>query len=151
MSGRISAPRSTSSPPSASILGEVEPTFAGSDLSATERRTVRRFVALLGDALGSELRAVWLYGSRARGEGRPESDVDLLVIAEGDTRRNQRLALDLSETAALEADESPFLYSVQVRDGSWLRDRREIGSFFIGEVDRDKLVLAGGSLEADES
>ena len=93
MSGSISALGSTSSTPGASILGEVDPTLADADLSAAERRTVRRFVELLGDALGSDLQAVWLYGSRARGESRPESDVDLLVIAEGDTRRNQRLAL----------------------------------------------------------
>lgn len=123
----------------------------GADLSELERDTIRRFLVSLREQLGSDLQAVWLYGSRARGESRPESDVDLLVIAEGDTRRNQRLALDLSETAALEAGESPFLYSVQVRDGSWLRERREIGSFFIGEVDRDKLVLAGGPLESGES
>ncbi|MBW3534989.1 MAG: nucleotidyltransferase domain-containing protein, partial [Gemmatimonadetes bacterium] len=27
-----------------------------------------------------EVRAVWLYGSRARGDARPDSDVDVLVV-----------------------------------------------------------------------
>lgn len=120
--------------------------LAAADLSESERRTVGRFLGLIGEALGPDLRAVWLYGSRARGERHEGSDVDLMVIAEGDVERNQRLALDLSEAAALAEHESPFLYSVQVHDRDWLEGRRRIGSFFVGEVDRDKIVLAGGSI-----
>lgn len=37
----------------------------------------------LREALGDRLVAVVLFGSRARGDARPESDWDLLVIAEG--------------------------------------------------------------------
>jgi predicted nucleotidyltransferase len=122
--------------------------LAGATLSEAERNTVHRFVALLDEALGDDLRALWLYGSRARGETpRPDSDVDLLVIAAGDDERHQRVAMDLSETAALAENESPFTYSVHVYDPQWLQGRREIESFFIGEVDRDKIVLAGSALE----
>jgi predicted nucleotidyltransferase len=117
-------------------------------LSEAERNTVQRFVALMDEALGDDLRALWLYGSRARGESpREGSDVDLLVIAEGDRERRRRLAMDLSEAAALAENESPFTYSVQVFDPEWLRSRRQIESFFIQEVDRDKVVLAGSALE----
>ena len=109
---------------------------------------MRRFVAVLDEALGDDLRAVWLYGSRARGEQpHAESDVDILVIAAGDGEGRQRLALDLSEAAAIAEGENPFTYSVHVYDPEWLRGRREIESFFIGEVDRDKLVLAGSALD----
>jgi predicted nucleotidyltransferase len=127
---------------------QLDSALAAATLSDAERRTVRRFVAMLDEALGDDLRAVWLYGSRARGD-RPhaESDVDLLVIAAGDGERRQRLALDLSEEAAIAEGENPFRYSVHVYDPEWLRGRREIESFFIGEVDRDKLVLAGSALE----
>ncbi len=122
--------------------------LATATLSDAERRTVRSFVAMLGEALGDDLRAVWLYGSRARGEApHAESDVDLLVIAAGDSEDRQRLALDLSEAAAIAEGENPFGYSVHVYDPEWLRGRREIASFFIGEVDRDKLVLAGSPLD----
>ena len=37
----------------------------------------------LSDGLGDRLVAVVLFGSRARGEARPDSDWDLLVVAEG--------------------------------------------------------------------
>jgi len=122
--------------------------LAAASLSEAERNTVRRFVALMDDAIGDDLRGLWLYGSRARREApRRDSDVDLLVIAEGDRERQRRLAMDLSEAAALAEDESPFTYSVHVFDPEWLQGRREIESFFIQEVDRDKVVLAGSALD----
>lgn len=129
------------------MVSQLDDRLAGATLSEAERNTVRRFAALMGDALGDDLRGLWLYGSRARGETpRDDSDVDLLVIAEGDRQRRRRLAMDLSEAAALAEGESPFTYSVHVHDEEWLRGRREIESFFIGEVDRDKIVLAGSAL-----
>lgn len=122
--------------------------LAGTTLSEVERNTVQRFVALMDEALGDDLCALWLYGSRARGETpHPDSDVDLLVISAGDRDRHQRLAMDLSEEVALAENESPFTYSVHLYDPEWLRGRREIESFFIQEVDRDKIVLAGSALE----
>jgi predicted nucleotidyltransferase len=130
------------------VTAQLDSALDAAALSAPERRTVERFVAALQGELGEDLRAVWLYGSRARGERpHPESDVDLLVIAEGGHERYSRLAMDLSAQAAYAEDESPFAYSVHVHDPDWLRGRREIESFFIAEVDRDKLVLAGSALE----
>ena len=126
---------------------QLDNALAGAILSDPERRTLQRFVAMLGAELGDDLRAVWLYGSRARGERpHPESDVDLLVIAAGDYERNRDAALDLSAAAAAADGESPFTYSVHTYSPEWLRGRREIESFFIQEVDRDKIVLHGSPL-----
>lgn len=124
----------------------IDPLVAG-QLTASERRTLTRFASRLQRSLGGDFRALWLYGSRARRTGHPESDVDLLVIADGGRGRHGRTAGDLSEEAAVAEGESPFNYSVQVRDPEWLRRRREIESFFIQEVDRDKIVLAGSALD----
>jgi predicted nucleotidyltransferase len=130
------------------MISQFDDRLASATLSEAERRTVRRFVTLMDDALGNDLRGLWLYGSRARGETpRKHSDVDLLVIAEGDREHRRRLAMDLSEAAALAEDENPFTYSVHVFDPARLRNRREIESFFIQEVDRDKVVLAGSALD----
>jgi len=116
-------------------------------LSARERRVVERFASRLDNELSGDLRGLWLYGSRARGTAHPESDVDLLVIAEGGRDRYGRIAGDLSEEAAIAEGESPFNYSVHVHDPEWLQERRAIESFFIQEVDRDKVVLAGSALD----
>lgn len=121
--------------------------LSAAQLTESERRTVERFASRLHGELGNDLRALWLYGSRARGNAHPESDVDLLVIADGGRARYGRIAGDLSEEVAIAEGESPFNYSVHVHDPEWLQGRRAIDSFFIQEVDRDKIVLAGSALD----
>jgi len=121
--------------------------LAAAQLAPSERRTVERFASRLTTTLGDDLRALWLYGSRARATAHPESDVDLLVIADGGRERYGRTVGDLGEEAAIAEGESPFNYSVHVHDPEWLRDRRTVDSFFIQEVDRDKIVLVGEPLD----
>lgn len=112
-------------------------------LDTAERRTLARFVELLEGGLGEGLISAWLYGSRARGEPpHDESDVDvMLVTAFGD--HDADLVDELLWNAAELEGANPMSFSVQVVDLDWIEDRRRIESFFIQEVDRDKLVLAG--------
>jgi predicted nucleotidyltransferase len=125
-------------------------------LNERERRVVEGISARLDDRLGKGLLAVWLYGSRARHEADAEeadpdlrSDVDLLVIVDNglDVEGTRRWAQPMVEETADAEGDSPVFYSLRVFDADWLRRRREIGSFFIQEVDRDKLVLVDGALE----
>ncbi|MGH2962816.1 MAG: nucleotidyltransferase domain-containing protein [Solirubrobacterales bacterium] len=127
---------------------QLDDTLAATSLTGVERRVLERLVAHLRHELGEDLRAVWLYGSRARGETpHPESDVDLMVIADGGERRYGFRAHELAYAAATAEGASPAWYSVHLHDPDWLRGRREIESFFIREVDRDKVVLQGSGLE----
>lgn len=68
-------------------------------LSPAERAAVDELVVAARARLGSELRDVRLFGSRARGEGTADSDVDvaLVVTAAGRARRYEiyDLAFDL--------------------------------------------------------
>jgi predicted nucleotidyltransferase len=52
---------------------------------------LKRLVALLRGAIGDELLSVALFGSVARGKAGKESDIDLLVIYEGDRRRVEKV------------------------------------------------------------
>jgi predicted nucleotidyltransferase len=122
--------------------------LAPASLTDPERRVVERLVERLREDLGSNLHAIWLFGSRARGETpHPESDVDLMVLADGSRWQIGMTATELAHEIAPAEGVSPAWYSFSVRTPEWLRGRREIRSFFIAEVDRDKLVLYGSGLE----
>ncbi|MFL5900830.1 MAG: hypothetical protein ACJ75S_06490 [Solirubrobacterales bacterium] len=128
--------------------------LAAAALSNRERQVVERLTGLLQDELSDDLRAIWLYGSRARGDATIDetdpdlkSDIDLMVIAEGGRQRYDAKVTELTHRTVVAAGESPVWYSVSVFDPEWLRSRREIESFFIQNVDRDKLLLAGSALE----
>jgi predicted nucleotidyltransferase len=123
------------------------PTLADASLTEDERRVVERLVELMRARFAGRLRAVWLYGSRARGERPgPESDIDLLAIADpGEDVDAVRAAILLVDQAAEELGLERPIVSIKVYDPRWLQGRRQIDSFFIRDVDRDKVVLYGES------
>jgi predicted nucleotidyltransferase len=120
--------------------------LAEASLSTDERALLERFVEELHLRLGSELHGVWLFGSRARGEEPSEdSDVDVLVFvddASWDGRMGVRRVLDdAAQQLGMEA--LPWYFSVHVHTPTWLVQRRSIQSFFVAEVDHDKIALCG--------
>lgn len=125
------------------------PTLAEASLSVDERALLERFAALLRERLGPTLHAVWLFGSRARGEraSHEDSDVDLLVLVDDESWDAKTPIYQALEEAAsgLDLMGLSFLFSVHVHTPEWLAGRREIKSFFIAEVDRDKVVIEGSA------
>ena len=127
-------------------------------LTPRERRVVERLLGWLRDELDSDLLAVWLFGSRARGDADlgeldPDrrSDVDMLVLVDSaDTTALRWKLRPRLEAIADEEGESPVWFSVMAYDAERLRERRQIRSFFIQEVDRDKVVLLGDRLDGAE-
>lgn len=127
---------------------QISDALAPASLSDAERHVVAGLVERLAAELGPELYAIWLYGSRARGEPpHEESDIDLMVIADGDSTSHWRTAWEIVSEIGDAEGVSPVWFSMSVHDPDWLRGRREIRSFFIAEVDRDKIVLYGSGLE----
>ena len=118
-------------------------TLARASLSVEEQRALERAVTALEAQLGDQLVAVWLYGSRARGE-RPgeDSDIDLLVVVL-DADKADRAGRIVNE-AAREGNGSPFLFSTQVTDPRRLAEEAAIESLYLREVERDRIVLWGG-------
>jgi predicted nucleotidyltransferase len=115
------------------------PALAEASLTRAEREAVDRFVSLLAESLGSDLEAIWLYGSRARGEEpHEESDIDVIVLT-----RAGEVDRSLVWRTALESGEAGLKITPTTTTRQWIEERRAIGSFFIREVDRDKIVLFG--------
>ena len=79
----------------------------------------REAAAALADGFGERLRGVWLYGSRARGDHRSESDVDLLVVLDivGAWRDEHRVAGD--EIAALSLERGLVITRVFASEADW--------------------------------
>lgn len=118
-------------------------TLAITSLSPAEQRAVDRFVASLVAQLGDDLLAVWLFGSRARGEpvGDADSDVDMIVITRTGEER------DLVHLLADEAARAEGLVLLplhpMVFEPAWVAERRAIDHFLLREIDTDRVVLYG--------
>ncbi|MBM4360971.1 MAG: nucleotidyltransferase domain-containing protein [Deltaproteobacteria bacterium] len=65
-------------------------------LSPQETATLDTFASALRARFGARMSGVTLFGSRARGEGRGDSDLDLLVLVDGVTRKERGEVLDLA-------------------------------------------------------
>lgn len=124
-------------------------TLTSASLSEHQRRALDRLLELLDAEYGADLHAVWLYGSRARGDAWEGSDVDLMVIASGGDAGEERIR-ELAREAAAAEGLHDFRFSVIVGDPAWLAERRASGAFLLREVDRDKIVLSGGEVEAPD-
>ena len=87
-------------------------------------RSLEKLRALFDKTPG--LRAVWIYGSRARGDHRPESDIDLAVdMPGGDYARLAVAVQDLE-----------LIYRVQT---VWLQS--PLDAPFRGQIMRDRVLF----------
>ena len=80
------------------------------------------YAELLHSSLGSRLREVWLFGSRARGDFTASSDYDIIVIADGDQHEISDIAVDNSYKILCDYSEliGPLTYSPQ----EWAKRKR---------------------------
>jgi predicted nucleotidyltransferase len=72
------------------------------DLPAAVVAALESVRIALSERFGDRLAGVRLFGSYARDQARPESDVDLLVVVTGLTRRERQEVLDLAWDAYAE-------------------------------------------------
>jgi len=75
-------------------------------MSTDIRRILKKLKKELMQIYGDQVDSILLYGSRARGDERPDSDIDILVVLKDDFNYSEmlRLSSDLAASLSLEND-----------------------------------------------
>ena len=104
---------------------------------APQRETLARCIEAMNRAL--PLREVWLFGSHARGDARPDSDVDLCLVAEGAER--QLAAAQSFRKAMWEIEGKPSFTLVPIAPQR-LEEKKAIDDHFFGTVLSEGVLIA---------
>ena len=102
-----------------------------------QRETLARCLEAMDRVL--PLKAVYLFGSHARGEARPDSDVDLCLVAEGATE--QLKAAQRWRVAISEIRPKPALSLLPIAPQR-LQEKQTTGDYFFQTVLREGIQLA---------
>jgi predicted nucleotidyltransferase len=107
-------------------------------LSAKEKSVLKQFKAGLEQALGGQLIELKLFGSKARGDGRPDSDVDVLVIVATDDWHIRDKVYDVATDMLLQVD---ICISPKVISKSRFVQLCKEGTSFIHNVSKDAISI----------
>lgn len=103
-------------------------TLADLELSPAEREAIDVFRAAILKDFPDRIDRIVLYGSKARGDWNQDSDVDLLLVVDGDWRDVQRAASRLSVDSHL--DRGVFLSAKAIEIEHYERMRAEGWAFY---------------------
>lgn len=116
-------------------------------LLPAERRAVSRFCEELDRALPGRIQRLILYGSKARGDAHPESDVDLLLVVDSRTTEVEEAVLDLA--ARVHREDGVFLEVLEMTPAD-LEAQCALGTPFIRNVAEEGIPLIGESVVVGE-
>ena len=105
--------------------------------ASKQRRVVDSLVPLLLAELESHIHSLVLFGSVARGEARPDSDVDVLVLTEAPLDVRQRID---AISYDIDLENTVFTQLVMLTTQSFESEVR-MRSYFSSDIFRDGIVL----------
>ncbi len=75
-------------------------------MSSNIRKILKQLKKELMQIYGDQIHSILLYGSRARGDERPDSDIDILIVLKNEFSYSEmlRLSSDLAASLSLEND-----------------------------------------------
>lgn len=107
-------------------------------LSIKEKSVLKEFKTSLEQVLGGQLIELKLFGSKARGDDRPDSDLDVLVIVTDDDWRICDVVYGVATDILLQTDIS---ISPKVISKNLLEQLQKEDTFFLRNIIRDAIVV----------
>lgn len=103
-------------------------------LSATELLAVKGYIERIRSLYGELIQQIILFGSRVRGEGNEESDIDIAIIITMEDPLLRRRLYDIATEQWLESDIkiSPLVFSIEEFQ-QYLKMRRGIAITILDE------------------
>jgi predicted nucleotidyltransferase len=107
-------------------------------LSAQEKTILKQFKNSLKQTLGCRLVELKLFGSKARGDDQPDSDIDVLVIVTTDDWRICDTVYNVATDLSLETD---IYISAKVISKNRFDQLRRDGTPFLRNVSKDAISV----------
>lgn len=107
-------------------------------LTVREKKAIEKFTQALKDKFPDEISKVIIFGSKARGNSRKRSDIDILVIiAQDDWRIGDKI-----REVGYESDESiDYKFSIQVIPESHIKYLEDHDFQFARNIEKDGVVI----------
>ncbi len=107
-------------------------------LDTKEKSTLKQFKAGLEQTLGGQLIELKLFGSKARGDDQPDSDIDVLVIVASDDWHIRDKVYDVATDILLQMD---VCISPKVISKNRFDQLCKEGTSFIHNVSKDAITV----------
>ncbi|HUS71842.1 MAG TPA: nucleotidyltransferase domain-containing protein [Sedimentisphaerales bacterium] len=107
-------------------------------LNTKEKSALKQFKADLEQVLGNQLIELNLFGSKARGDDRPDSDLDVLVIVANDDCHIRQSVYNIATDILLQMD---LCISPKIISKDKFNQLRKENTSFIRNVSRDAITV----------
>ena len=110
------------------------------DIDPLTRRSVDLFLA--GVRARYPVVEAWLHGSRARGDAREDSDVDLALVIEGEIDRTSSVAGDMAtETTDVLDATGLYVSPLPIRIAHWRDPSLHFNPFLLANIRREGVAV----------
>jgi predicted nucleotidyltransferase len=92
-------------------------------LPGTIKQALEDLHQSLAEIYGERLRGLYLYGSYARGDFQPDSDIDVLVVLDGEIRPSQEIDRISNRVADICLDHNVLIATFPVSE-KWFKERK---------------------------